>query len=58
MPKLSNGILEMSKVCPREGLNDIYKKDIAPDTADNLKVAEQQLKLVYKKQDVFVEMKK
>jgi hypothetical protein len=40
MPKLSNGVLQMKNICPREGLGDIYKKDIAPDFVDNLKVAE------------------
>lgn len=58
MPRLSNGVPIMAKVCPREGRQDIYKKDVAPDTADNLKAAEAQLKLVHPKKEGFVDMKK
>lgn len=48
----------MANICPREGFKDMYKKDIAPDTADNLKAAQAQLKLVHPKKEGFVEMKK
>lgn len=58
MPRLSNGVLHMGKICPREGRQDIYKKDIAPDTADNLKAAGSQMKLVYPKKEGYIEMKK
>ena len=58
MPRLSNGVPTMAKVCPREGRQDIYKKDIAPDTTDNLKAAGAQLKLVHPKKEGFVDMKK
>ena len=34
----------------------MYKKDIAPDHLDNLKVAKVQEKLVQKKKDAFVEI--
>ena len=48
----------MKNICPREGLGDIYRKDISPDFVDNLKVAKQQLKLVHPKKEVYMEMKK
>jgi len=58
MPKLSTGVLKMANICPREGNRDMYKKDIAPDTADNLKAVEAQIKLVHPKKQAYVEMKK
>ena len=36
----------------------MYRKDIAPDTADNLKAVKAHLKLVHPKKEGFVEMKK
>jgi hypothetical protein len=49
MKDLDKGIPDLSKLCSRQGPKDIYKKDLAPDHVDNLKVAETHKKLVSKK---------
>ena len=46
LQNLSNGIPDLSKLCKREGPKDFYKKDVAPDHVDNLKIASTHEKLV------------
>jgi len=56
LKKLEKGIPDLKKLSQRDGPKDMYKKDIAPDYLDNLKVAKVQERLVQKKKNTLVEL--